>query len=155
MLSSPPGQVASYRSSIPRGPMRDRLRSDECSKYLRALADGDRLKIVQCLQDGPMSVGEVTRRLAARLANVSHHLRLLRQAGVVERRKQGRFVIYALSPKIHRPTPPGAGAPDALEFGCCRIELGQRKDEAAGGGPDKAPRASSPSARRRVAFPHR
>src|SRR3954462_12884245 len=92
----------------PRGPMRDRLKSDECSKYLRALADGDRLKIVQCLQDGPMSVGEVTRRLAARMANVSHHLRLLRQAGVVERRKQGRFVIYALSPKIHRPTPPGA-----------------------------------------------
>ena len=82
--------------------MRDRLKSDECSKYLRALADGDRLKIVQCLQDGPMSVGEVTRRLAARLANVSHHLRLLRQAGVVERRKEGRFVIFALSPKIHR-----------------------------------------------------
>jgi ArsR family transcriptional regulator len=135
--------------------MRDRLKSDECSKYLRALADGDRLKIVQCLQDGPMSVGAVTRRLASRLANVSHHLRLLQQAGVVERRKEGRFVIYALSRKIHRPTPAGRGGPDALEFGCCRIELGQRKDQAAGGGADNAPRASSPSARRRAALPHR
>lgn len=104
--------------------MHDRLKSGECSKYLRALADEDRLKIVQCLQDGPKSVGEVSRLLAARLANVSHHLRLLQQAGVVERHKQGRFVIYALHPKIHRPTP--GGAPDALEFGCCRIELGRR-----------------------------
>lgn len=135
--------------------MRDRLKSDECSKYLRALADGDRLKIVQCLQDGPMSVGEVTRRLSARLANVSHHLRLLRQAGVVERRKQGRFVIYALSPKIHRPTPAGAGKPDALEFGCCRIELGQRKVPLGLGRANAAARESGASAKRRVALPQR
>jgi DNA-binding transcriptional ArsR family regulator len=86
---------------------------------------------------------------------VSHHLRLLRQAGVVERRKQGRFVIYALSPKIHRPTAAGAGEPDALEFGCCRIELGQRKEPLGAGRANAGARESGASAKRRVALPQR
>jgi ArsR family transcriptional regulator len=104
--------------------MQDRLRSTECSRYLKALGDPDRLKIVQCLQAGPKSVGELTKELRNRIANVSHHLGLLRQAGVVTSNKRGRFVIYELAADIRRHE--GKSALDVLDFGCCRIELGSR-----------------------------
>ena len=108
--------------------MRDRLNSGKCSKYLKALADPERLKIVQCLQAGPRPVGEITRDLGSVVANVSHHLKLLREAGVVTSEKRGRFVIYKLSPEIlgHDAKSPL----NVLDFGCCRIELG--KTEARG-----------------------
>jgi ArsR family transcriptional regulator len=105
--------------------MRDQLNSGRCSKFLKALADPDRLKIVQCLQGGPLPVGEISTRLNAPLANVSHHLKQLRVAGLVTGRKRGRQVIYALASRVldqHR----GQGARDVLELGCCRLELGQK-----------------------------
>jgi len=104
--------------------MRDKLNSAECSKYLRALADPERLKIVQCLQDGPKTVGEIRAQLGAQLANVSHHLKQLRIAGVASAHKRGRFVVYSLAPNL---LPNSNKHPlNVLEFGCCRIELGQK-----------------------------
>ena len=47
--------------------------------YLRALGDPDRLKIVQALRDGPKSVGDICKELAAPIANVSHHLHALKE----------------------------------------------------------------------------
>ena len=40
--------------------MRDRLQSSECARYLKAMADPERLKIVQCLQQGPRIVAIAT-----------------------------------------------------------------------------------------------
>jgi ArsR family transcriptional regulator len=105
--------------------MRDQLNSGRCSKFLKALADPDRLKIVQCLQAGPLPVGEISDRLGAPLANVSHHLKQLRIAGLVTGQKRGRQVIYALSPRVLS-QPGGKDARDVLELGCCRLELGQK-----------------------------
>jgi ArsR family transcriptional regulator len=104
--------------------MRDKLNSAECSKYLRALADPDRLKIVQCLQSGPKTVGELCAQLNAQVGNISHHLKQLRIAGVACGEKRGRFVIYSLAPELLR----GASRNplNVLEFGCCRIELGEK-----------------------------
>lgn len=104
--------------------MRDLLKSDECSKYLKALGDPERLRIVQCLQAGPQSVGGVSKAVGAPIANVSHHLRLLKEAGAVRGGKRGRFVIYALAPDVLR-RPPRSSL-DVLDFGCCRVELGRR-----------------------------
>jgi ArsR family transcriptional regulator len=106
--------------------MRDQLNSGRCSKFLKALADPDRLKIVQCLREGPLPVGEISARLDAPLANVSHHLKQLRIAGLVTGQKRGRNVIYALSPRVLSQQG-GADARDVLELGCCRLELGQKQ----------------------------
>jgi DNA-binding transcriptional ArsR family regulator len=103
--------------------MQDRLQSTECSRYLKALGDPDRLKIVQCLQAGPKSVSDLTKELGNRIANVSHHLGLLREAGVVTAEKRGRFVIYELAADIRRRRD-GKNPLDILDFGCCRVELG-------------------------------
>ncbi len=102
--------------------MRDRLKSGECSKYLKAVADPDRLKIIQCLQTGPKTVGEISRTLESAIANISHHLGPLKSAGLVTSRKKGRFVVYTLTPTVLRQ---GSRSPlNVLDFGCCRLELG-------------------------------
>lgn len=104
--------------------MRDQLQSSQCSKYLKALGDPDRLKLVQCLQAGPKHVGDLTREIQKPIANVSHHLGLLRSAGIVVSSKKGRFVTYSLAPRFIRQA---TKSPlDVLDFGCCRLELGEK-----------------------------
>ena len=98
------------------------LKPDLCSKYLKAVAEPDRLRIVQTLRDGPRSVGEIARLLRTPLANASHHLKALRRAGLVATSKQGRFVIYSLAARFARSGGTGPSL-DVLDFGCCRIEL--------------------------------
>lgn len=97
--------------------MRDRLQSDVCARYLKALADPDRLKIVQCLQTGPKVVSDIAHLLDKELANVSHHLGVLRHAGLVRDEKSGKFVIYSLHPDIC------SGENTSLDLGCCRLDL--------------------------------
>jgi ArsR family transcriptional regulator, nickel/cobalt-responsive transcriptional repressor len=105
--------------------MRDRLRSNRCARFLKALADPERLKIVQCLQEGAKNVGEISALLGQELANVSHHLGVLRHAGLVRDEKHGKYVVYSLHPDFFRPREVG-GAADVLDLGCCRLELGGR-----------------------------
>ncbi len=103
--------------------MKDHLESERCARYMKALSEGDRLKIVETLLDGPRSVGEVAEIMRSPLQNISHHLRCLATAGLLNSRREGKFIYYALNPKIHRKAT--AKIPNsALEFGCCRIELG-------------------------------
>jgi DNA-binding transcriptional ArsR family regulator len=97
------------------------LQPDRCAELLRALAAPDRLRIVRALRQGPHKVSEMADRLKAPLANVSHHLNVLHDAGLVQRRKQGRAVLYALAESVLQ-----AGAPDEpfhLDLGCCRLEV--------------------------------
>ena len=103
--------------------MDDQLQSVECARRLKALADPERLKIIQCLQGGPKHVSALSDLLGADIANVSHHLGVLRHAGLVRDEKQGKFVVYSLHPDIFRPGEPGQAA-DVLDLGCCRLELG-------------------------------
>src|SRR6516162_7966551 len=98
--------------------MRDRLRSDDCARYLKALADPMRLRIIQCLQGGPLIVTDVCDQVGEDMANVSHHLGVLRHAGLVSGAKQGKYVVYALEPRFFRAREPGK-AGDLLDFGCC------------------------------------
>jgi DNA-binding transcriptional ArsR family regulator len=103
--------------------MDDRLESSRCARVLKALADPERLKIIQCLQAGPKNVGELSGLLDQELANVSHHLGVLRLAGLVRDEKQGKYVVYSLHPEVFRPRERGQAA-DVLDLGCCRLELG-------------------------------
>jgi ArsR family transcriptional regulator len=102
--------------------MRDRLQSDKCARFLKALADPERLKIVQCLQSGPKNVTDLATALGKELANVSHHLGVLRHAGLVQDEKDGKFVVYRLHPEVFRPKESGTNT-DMFDLGCCRLEL--------------------------------
>jgi ArsR family transcriptional regulator len=100
----------------------DSLQSKHCARLLRAVADPERLRIIQCLRTGPKNVSELAELLEAEIVNVSHHLGVLRQAGLVEDEKQGRFVLYRLHPSVFHQTT-AARTMDYLDFGCCRIEI--------------------------------
>ena len=63
----------------------------------KALAHPGRLRIMAMLQDGPLSVCQITAVLHLAASTVSAHLTDLRHAGLLEDHKEGRFVSCALS----------------------------------------------------------
>jgi DNA-binding transcriptional ArsR family regulator len=65
---------------------------------LRALAEPHRLHIVEFLRDGPRPVGHLVRRLRLRQPQVSKHLRVLSDAGLVDVRVDAQRRIYTLRP---------------------------------------------------------
>ena len=60
----------------------------------KVLAEPLRLKILHTLWDGELTVGEIISATGALQANVSKHLGILQQAGLVSRRKDGLNVFY-------------------------------------------------------------
>ena len=63
----------------------------------RALGDETRLRVIAILAEaGPMPVGQLSVRVALSQPLISWHLRILRLAGVIETRKQGRETLCGL-----------------------------------------------------------
>ncbi|MWV42007.1 metalloregulator ArsR/SmtB family transcription factor [Paenibacillus sp. HJL G12] len=63
---------------------------------LSALAETNRMNIVQLLRDGPLSVGEIADRLGLRQPQASKHLKVLSDSGIVEVRIDANRRIYTL-----------------------------------------------------------
>lgn len=105
--------------------MNDTLDSRRCARMLRAVGDPERLRIIQCLRGGARTVSEVAAELDTPIVKVSHHLRILRHAGLLQDEKRGRFVSYRLHPEVFQP---GRSATVAghIDLGCCRIEIPKR-----------------------------
>lgn len=74
-----------------------RLHASVC----KGLADPKRLLIINALRSGERSVTELCEELDLPQANVSQHLAVLREKGLVIARKEGQWAFYSLSsPKI-------------------------------------------------------
>jgi len=99
----------------------DPLQSDQCAEKLRALSEPIRLRIVDCLRGGEKSVSDICEALEAEIVTVSHHLGILKNAGIVERTRRGRFMLYKLKAGIIESK--RSNAPDHLNLGCCRLEI--------------------------------
>ncbi len=65
-------------------------------RTLSALAEPNRLRIVELLREKPCSVGEIASRLHMRQPQVSKHLRVLSEAGLVEVHPAAQLRIYRL-----------------------------------------------------------
>ena len=63
----------------------------------KALASPHRLELLELLAQGPRTVELLSKESELSIANASQHLQVLRQAGLVESRKQGLFVEYRLA----------------------------------------------------------
>ena len=94
----------------------------ECADRLKALSEPHRYRIVDLLRGGPLSVSELSSRLDVELVTTSHHLQVLKNAGLVSSERQGRNIVYRLNDAIFRGETPGASC-DILDFGCCRLEM--------------------------------
>src|SRR5689334_15391478 len=68
-----------------------------------ALGDPMRRRILECLRDGALPVGELAGRLPVGRPAVSKHLRVLEGAGLVEHRSRGTRNLYALAPDALAP----------------------------------------------------
>lgn len=97
---------------------------ESCAERLKALADPDRLRIVTCLFQGEKNVSEIASELGDEIVKVSHHLGILRRAGVVKAVKQGRFVLYRLHPSVSASTDARSKA-QRIDFGCCRVDIAE------------------------------
>jgi ArsR family transcriptional regulator len=71
------------------------------AQFCKTLSDANRLLMIAELAKGEVSVNELAQRLQLRQANVSKHLGLMRERGLVVTRRDGSTVYYALSdPRI-------------------------------------------------------
>lgn len=89
-----------------------------CASLLKALADDSRLAIVRQLLDGPKHVGEINSSLGLKQTLMSHHLRVLREAGLVNSRRDGQRVLYSLAPEFQDPS-----KREAINLGCCLLSF--------------------------------
>ena len=64
-----------------------------------ALADGTRRQILDLLVRGEQSAGDLSERFPVSRAAISRHLKVLRGAGLVERRTEAQWRIYRLNPE--------------------------------------------------------
>jgi ArsR family transcriptional regulator len=74
----------------------DALR-DRAATIARALSDAKRLCVVERLADGERSVSDLSRDIGCQVPNMSQHLAVLRQAGIVATRREGNTVFYRLA----------------------------------------------------------
>ena len=84
-------------------------------KLMNALADQTRLGVVLFLRGGERCVCEIFEHLNLPQNLVSHHLRVLRQAGLIQNRRDGWWVWYSLNDKKFK------------ELDCCFRRLGAPK----------------------------
>ena len=67
------------------------------ARRFRVIGEPMRIRILDQLRDGEASVAELTQMLATSQQNVSKHLGVLHEAGIVGRRKQGTQTLYAIA----------------------------------------------------------
>lgn len=66
----------------------------------KALNDPTRRQILEMLRDKDMPAGEIAAKFDMSWPSVSHHLDLLRKAGLVVAHKEGQFVYYSISTTV-------------------------------------------------------
>lgn len=70
------------------------------TKTFKALADPTRREILRLLARGDMSAGEIAARFTMSKPSISHHLGMLKQAGLVQDERQGQSIIYSLNTTV-------------------------------------------------------
>lgn len=72
---------------------------DAVAKLLKSMSHPIRLKILCLLQDHEMSVGDIRGEVETTNANVSQHLNILRNQGIIDFRKDANFIYNRISDK--------------------------------------------------------
>lgn len=100
-----------------------KLTTSECASVLRALGDATRLRILESLLVQEKCVSDLVIEIRGTQPHVSHHLRVLREAGLIEGVREGKRICYWISPRVRRFLERRRA--QTLDFGCCRISFPQ------------------------------
>lgn len=66
----------------------------------KALADPTRRRILQLLRRGDLTAGEIAGQFPISRPSISHHLNLLKQAGLVQDERRGQHIVYSLDTTV-------------------------------------------------------
>ena len=66
----------------------------------KALSDPTRREILHLLRDGAKTAGEIGRHFSMTGATISHHLAVLREAGLISDEKRGKYIYYELNTTV-------------------------------------------------------
>ena len=72
----------------------------QVARWFHALSDETRVQVVEMLSTGEKCVCDLQEAVGAAQSRLSFHLKVLREAGLVNDRKQGRWVYYSLRPNV-------------------------------------------------------
>ena len=101
------------------------MAATDCTGILKALSDRTRQRIVKSLMAADHSVNEITEQLHLSQYNTSKHLRVLKEAHIVDVRAVGQRREYFIAPEFrHRLEREGM----LLDFGCCSFRMDQLPD---------------------------
>ncbi len=92
----------------------------DCIAALKALGEETRLRILRLLYQEELSVNDISERLQATQYNVSKHLRILREAGLLESRKLGKQRLYGVAESLKSRV---AANNNVLDLGCCTFRF--------------------------------
>lgn len=90
----------------------------ECVEKLKVLAEPTRLAVLEILMQGPQHVSKINAQLKIEQGLLSHHLRVLREAGLVEAERDGKAVLYRIAPQVTLRKPGRA-----VNLGCCQLRF--------------------------------
>jgi len=94
------------------------MSSTECVEKLKVLADSTRLAVMSELFLGPQHVNNLARLLSVEQSLLSHHLRVLREAGLVVANRVGKGVEYSLPASMTQLT-----KDNTINLGCCALSF--------------------------------
>ena len=66
-------------------------------RVMKALSEPNRVRVVKLLQEGELCVCEIKEVLGLAQSTVSKHMKILEDAGLVDRKRQGTWMIYSLA----------------------------------------------------------
>ena len=95
-------------------------RKFDCISALKALGEENRMRILRLLLKKPRSVNEMVTALGASQYNVSRHLRVLREASLVEVTKNGQQRVYSLAGDFRSHLSQNS---NVLDLGCCQFDF--------------------------------
>ncbi len=99
--------------------------AEDCTDVLKALADRTRQRIVKALLGADLNVNELTAKLGLSQYNTSKHLRVLKEAGIVDFRALGQQREYHIATTFRRRIEREGVT---LDFGCCTFRMDQLPD---------------------------
>lgn len=70
------------------------------ARCFHGLADETRLRIIDCLADGEQCVCHLTETLKTGQSRLSFHLKILKDAGILKDRREGRWIYYSLNAEV-------------------------------------------------------
>lgn len=71
------------------------------ARIFKAMSDENRLKILELLHEREYNASELLAQMDFGQSTLSHHMRILLSAGIVQARKNGKWTYYSLRPEVY------------------------------------------------------